>query len=114
MLYSILIYGCEAALEAWAREPAASALRPGVTLGPTLHLLPTSTAVTLRFGREPMVLDGPFTATNEQLLGICILDCPTLESAIDAAGRFTLESGALEIRPIAWLRLNHESRQWRA
>ena len=50
---------------------------------------------------EPLVIDGPFAETKEQLLGFYIVDCATLEAAIEAARQMGHgESGALEIRPV--------------
>jgi len=52
------------------------------------------------------VLDGPFAETKEQLLGFYVVECATLDEAIDAAKALAGPrsaaglSGALEIRPI--------------
>jgi hypothetical protein len=65
--------------------------------------MPTTTATHIRSGRDPTVIDGPFAETKEQLLGLYILDCPTLEDAIRAAKLLAREKphGTLEIRPVA-------------
>jgi hypothetical protein len=47
------------------------------------------------------VLDGPFAETKEQLLGFYLVDCKTLEEALDVARRLVGETGALEVRPLA-------------
>ena len=47
--------------------------------GPVARLMPTTAAVTVREGRELVVLDGPFAETKEQLLGFYIVDCANLE-----------------------------------
>ena len=76
-------------------------------LGPVARLLPTTAATTIRKGREPLVIDGPFAETKEQLLGFFIVDCPSLEDAIDAAcdlARASSSAGAFEVRPIALFR----------
>jgi hypothetical protein len=40
-------------------------------MGPSLRLLPTTAATTLRKAQEPpLVIDGPFAETKEQLLGL--------------------------------------------
>jgi hypothetical protein len=71
-------------------------------LGPVVRLMPTTAATTLRAGRETLVLDGPFAETKEQLLGFYIVDCATLEEAIEAARALKGEetAGAFEIRPL--------------
>jgi hypothetical protein len=69
--------------------------------------MPTTAATTLREGREPLVIDGPFAETKEQLLGFYVVDCATLEEAIDVARRLMVPRVAaglksvLEIRPIS-------------
>ena len=72
-------------------------------LGPVARLMPTTTATHLRAGKDPMVVDGPFAETKEQLLGFYIIDCPSLDDAIEAAQLLAREKphGTLEIRPVA-------------
>ena len=111
MFYCILCYNLESELEAWTREKEAAVLaqRELVThklategrLGPVGRLMPTTTAMTVRASREPLVLDGPFAETKEQLLGFYLVDCKSLEDALDVARRLMGDTGALEIRPLA-------------
>ena len=57
-------------------------------LGPVARLLPTTAATTLRKDREPpLVIDGPFAETKEQLLGFYVVDCADLEEALDDRAR---------------------------
>jgi hypothetical protein len=69
-------------------------------------LQPTATATTIRkeSGR-PLVLDGPFAETKEQLAGYYILDCENLDEAIAWAAKIPTAcrggEGCIEIRPIA-------------
>jgi len=69
------------------------------------QLEPVATARTVRVrnGRAA-VLDGPFAETKEQLLGFYIVDCASLDEAIDAAGQIKRdeEGGAFEIRPLRY------------
>jgi hypothetical protein len=46
------------------------------------------------------VLDGPFAETKEQLLGFFMIDCESLEEAIEYAKQLTTEDGAMEVRPV--------------
>lgn len=111
MQYCILCYSLESELEAWTREKEAAVLakRELVTqklamegrLGPVGRLMPTTTAMTVRANREPLVLDGPFAETKEQLLGFYVVDCKSLEEALEVAQRLVGDTGALEIRPLA-------------
>src|SRR5215813_13800916 len=85
MLYAILCYHNEAVVTAWTKEEddAVLAKRAKVTdklrangkLGPAIRLMPTTAATTVRMGREPLVLDGPFAETKEALLGFYVIDC---------------------------------------
>jgi hypothetical protein len=63
--------------------------------------MPTTTAVTVRASREPVILDGPFAETKEQLLGFYLVDCKSLQEALDVARGLVGETGALEVRPLA-------------
>ena len=71
-------------------------------LGPVARLLPTTAATTLRKDDPPLVLDGPFAETKEQLLGFYVVDCKNLDEALDAARDLAAVNpgGAYEIRPI--------------
>jgi hypothetical protein len=65
----------------------------------------TSTATTVRMQNgAPMITDGPFAETKEQLAGYYILDCKDLDEAIAWAARIPTACGGLqgcvEIRPI--------------
>lgn len=113
MLYAILCYHSEAAVGAWDKaEEAAVMERLAVVqrklaeqgrLGPVARLLPTTAATTLRKDREPpLVIDGPFAETKEQLLGFYMIECADLEEALAAAHELGAANpgGAYEIRPV--------------
>ena len=115
MLYAILCYHDEDVVGAWskAEDDAVLAKRAVVTdklaaqgrLGPVARLMPTSAAVTIRSGGEPLAVDGPFAETKEQLLGFYIVDCATLDEAIEVGRQMGRgESGAFEIRPLRLFR----------
>ncbi len=117
MLYALLCYDSEAVVTSWTREQDQAAvdrldavtrrLEAQGRLGPVLRLLPTTTATTVRKGQETLVLDGPFAETKEQLLGLFLVECDTLQEAIEAAtelGRASSSLGAYEIRPLALYR----------
>lgn len=110
MLYAVFCYNREEAVDAWpkAQDDAVmakhmaslQAIAAKRKLGPVARLMNTTTATTLRTGRETVVLDGPFAETKEQLLGFYVFDCESLEEAIELAKPFAVEGGALEIRPV--------------
>ena len=78
-------------------------------LGPVARLMPTTAATTLRKDRDPpLVIDGPFAETKEQLLGFFIIDCSDLSDAIATASELARANpgGAYELRPVSMLRSN--------
>ena len=117
MLYAILCYNSEEAVAAWPKpyhdqimaslDVVQDKLNKQGRLGPVARLLPTTAATTLRKGREDIVIDGPFAETKEQLLGFFIVDCASLDAAIEAAkdlAKANPVTGSYEIRPVAELR----------
>jgi hypothetical protein len=114
VLYAILCYNDETVTSALSKEKDDAVMRKLVAvqkplldqrrLGPVARLLPTTVATTLRKHSDPpMVLDGPFAETKEQLLGFYVVDCASLEDAL-AITRSLGEVnpvGSYEIRPIA-------------
>src|ERR1700759_2125118 len=95
MLYALLCYHSEEMVFSWSKEEDAAVmdrlfavqdrLAAQGKLGPSLRLMPTTAAVTLRKSDPPMVIDGPFAETKEQLLGFYILDLASLDDALDVA-----------------------------
>jgi hypothetical protein len=114
MLYAILCYHSEDVVCSWTKEEddavmaklaiVQEKLAKQGKLGPVARLTPTTAATTLRKDRDPpLVIDGPFAETKEQLLGFYIVDCATLDEALDIArelGRAN-PGGSYEIRPVA-------------
>lgn len=65
-------------------------------------LMPTETAttVTVRDGNT-VSTDGPFVETKEQLGGFYLLDCDSLDEAIELASKIpSAKWGSIEVRPI--------------
>ena len=112
MLYSILCYNVESIVSGWSREQDAAVMEKHFAiqekiaqagkLGPVVRLLPTTTATTVRGGDKPLVVDGPFAETKEQLLGFYVVDCESLDEVIEMAKQFAMPHGAMEIRPIMY------------
>ena len=114
MLYAIFCYDSEQTVGAWTKEEDDAAmvklsavqqnLAQAGKLGPVARLMPTKTARTLRKGRQTVVIDGPFAETKEQLLGFFIVDCASMEEALEAAaelGKASSSNGSYEVRPVA-------------
>jgi hypothetical protein len=113
MQYAILCYHDENVVSAWSKEEddavmaklsrVQEKLASQGKLGPVVRLLPTTAATTLRKDREPpLVIDGPFAETKEQLLGFYVVDCASLEEVLQIARELGAANpgGAYEIRPI--------------
>lgn len=116
MRYMFLIYGCEtdfAEVSAEDRERVTAGhwavmdeTRQRGVFQAGEPLQPTATATTIRKENgNPLVLDGPFAQTREQLAGYYILECKDLDEAIAWAAKIPTggkpSEGGVEIRPIA-------------
>ena len=117
MLYAILCYHDEAMVGSWSKDHDDAVMEKLAVvqdnlvkqgrLGPVARLLPTTAATTLRKeGDPPLVLDGPFAETKEQLLGFYIIEAKDLDDALGVArdlGRAN-PGGSYEIRPVGVFR----------
>lgn len=114
MLYAILCYNDEDVVWSWGQEEekkvmgrlavVCDRLTKAGKLGPSLRLLPTTSATTLRKTQEaPLVIDGPFAETKEQLLGFYVIDVADLDEALEVARELAAANpgGAYELRPVA-------------
>jgi hypothetical protein len=115
MQYAILCYHSEDVVCSWSKEEDDAVMaklkvvqddlvRAG-KLGPVARLMPTTAATTLRKATDPpLVIDGPFAETKEQLLGFYVVDAQSLDEVLEIArdlGRAN-PGGSYEIRPIAF------------
>jgi hypothetical protein len=113
MHYAILCYHSEDVVCSWTKEEDEAVMqklsvvqerlaREG-KLGPVVRLLPTTAAVTLKKDQEPpLVIDGPFAETKEQLLGFYVVECQSLDEVLEIARELGVANpgGSYEIRPI--------------
>jgi hypothetical protein len=112
MLFALLAYHVEELIDALTPAEDAALMAdlrqvqarmfPAGELGPAARLGPTAGARTVRRGERPLVIDGPFAETKEQLLGFYILNVPDIEQAIEAAEAMGAvnPTAVYEIRPI--------------
>ena len=109
MKYMLLVYSDE---NVWAEGERAQCMaestalthelhKAGKFLGALpLHPVATATSVRVRDGK-PVVTDGPFAETREQLGGYFLIDARDLDEAIAIAGRIpAARVGTVEIRPV--------------
>jgi hypothetical protein len=110
MLYTLLCYNKEEVVWSWSKEEDDAVMarlskvherltREG-KLGPSLRILPTTAATTLR---QNLVMDGPFAETKEQLLGFYLIEVDDLEAALDVARQLqeANPTSTYEVRPVA-------------
>jgi len=115
MQYAILCYHQEDVVGAWSKEQDDAVMAKLMVvqeklikqgrLGPVARLLPTTAATTLRKDSDPpLVIDGPFAETKEQLLGFYVIDCNSLDQALETARELAAANpgGSYEIRPIGY------------
>ena len=112
MQYLLTIYIDESAVDAVPPEQGvkvteayealtAELKQAGVFLGGEgLQRTSTATTVRVRDG-EPLLTDGPFAETREQLGGFYLLECRDLDEAIGWATQIPgAQAGAIEVRPV--------------
>jgi hypothetical protein len=113
MQYLLLIYGDEANyagmseaegqadMQRWAEYTQALKDSGAYKGGEALQPVATATSLHSNSGDQPLVSDGPFAETKEQLGGFYLLDVPDLDAAIKAAGMCPgLRHGTIELRPV--------------
>ena len=112
MLYTLLCYNSEDMVFSWSQEEDDAVmerlhqvhgkLHSQGKLGPSLRLMATTTAATLRKSDPPVVVDGPFAETKEQLLGCYVVDVENLDEALAIAKDLGQANpgGSYEIRPV--------------
>jgi hypothetical protein len=73
----------------------------GILLPGGHELRPASYSRTVRArGDEVLVSDGPFAETKEQIGGFDVLECASLDEAIEVAGKHPVTRfGAIDVRP---------------
>jgi len=115
MKYAILIYGSLEARQAWqdsAEDHKAAGLQAYADLNHDLsesgELVTTEALadpsltrhVTIRDG-QTVTGDGPYAEVKELLAGFYVVDCDSIERAVEIAGRIPeLASGRIEVRPV--------------
>ncbi len=112
MRYLALIYSNEAT-EAPAGSPEQAAMMAGYAAfgeeagrrgaiegGERLRYVADAKTVRVRDGK-PTSVDGPFAETREQLGGFYVLNCKTIDEAVELAAMIPgARTGSVEVRPI--------------
>ena len=127
MRYLLTIYVDESAIEATTPDESKRVMDAYTTLsrewadhGIMLSgegLDPSSTATVVRVrGGERLITDGPFAESKEQLGGYYVLDCGSIDEAIEQAARLPgAQRGAVEVRPVInYEAMGTEAPDWRS
>ena len=119
MQYMLLIHGdeqgwaalSEDARDGWMEKWGAyvTELREKGAMVGGEQLQPTSTATTvqIREGAKPLVTDGPYAETKEQLGGYFLIEVETVDEALEWAGK--IPHGTVEVRPVLPMRVESSS-----
>jgi hypothetical protein len=112
MKYLLTLYGDETRYDERTPEQQAegmkrwdaytqAAIDAGVLAGGE-GLQPSATATTVAIPEsgDPIVSDGPFADTKEQLGGYYLLNCKDLDDALGWAKRIPMPGGTVEVRPV--------------
>lgn len=112
MKYLALIYADENAWESFSDEERAAgyaqytafadeARAAGVLVGgDELDSVRTATTVRVREG-QTQVVDGPYAETKEALGGFFVLECDSIDEAVDWAAKIPgAHHGSVEVRPV--------------
>ncbi len=115
MYYSILIYMADGVFESLPQEQQDAFMEIHRDIQETqaakgdyavARLMPVTNAVTVRDGggpdKAPLIVDGPFAETKERFVGFYVVDCETLDEAIEIAKPLAAGYGAIEVRPVGW------------
>ena len=112
MRYMLLIYGDESRWESWTEAETQADMERWYAYGAELDaanaqlageaLQPTATATSVRDEEgKPLVTDGPFAETKEQLAGFYMIEADDLDAAIAWAHKCPAATyGTIEVRPI--------------
>ena len=111
MKYMLLVYHNEQHFSALGEATHAAMLEESIRLAREITagkqclaapLQPTSTATCVQVrNNKPVITDGPYAETHEQLAGYFLIDAQNLDGAIAIATRVPgARIGTIEIRPI--------------
>ena len=112
MKYLLLMYADETIISNYSKEEFQEAAKTWTALVEDMTaagvlisnsgLAPVANATTVRVREgKPLITDGPFAETHEQLGGYILVECKDLDEAIRWAEKVpTAQYGSLEIRPL--------------
>jgi hypothetical protein len=87
-------------LERWSAFDDEAVARGAMIACEPLEGSAVATTIHVRENGDRIVTDGPFAETKEQLGGFCVLDCESLDEALEWAGKVPMRAGSIEVRPV--------------
>lgn len=116
MLYSILIYAAEGAIDQLDDQAKRAYLEAHQALQHSLkenggfvsaQLMHSQSATTLHGPSndrpKPITVDGPFSESKEQFVGFYLINCEDIDAVRQYAERLLKPHTSLEIRPVQWM-----------
>jgi hypothetical protein len=110
VLFSILLFDTDESVAGTTHEEEAALMKRHFAvqaklvaegrLGPVVRLGPSHQAKTYRPRRKPVIIDGPFAETKEQLLGLYMVECPSMDDALEIARSLPVLNTSFEVRPV--------------
>jgi hypothetical protein len=92
--------GMKAVMDQWDSFTKESVENGAFIAGEALQPKETASTVRIKEGAEPIVSDGPFAESKEQLGGFYLLECKDLDEALDYARKIPFRDGWVEVRPV--------------
>jgi hypothetical protein len=90
----------KAAMDRWQEFTKRAVDNGAFIAGEALEPTAAATTVKIKEGEEPIVSDGPFAESKEQLGGFYLFECKDLDEAIEYAKGIPFQDGTVEIRPV--------------
>jgi hypothetical protein len=90
----------KAVMDRWDTYTRESVDNGAFIAGEALQPSGTATTVKIKEGEDPVVTDGPFAESKEQLGGFYLFECKDMDEAIEYAKGIPFQDGTVEIRPV--------------
>ena len=90
----------KAVMDRWAAYGKEAVDNGAFLAGEGLQESSTASTVKIKEGQDPVVSDGPFAESKEQLGGFYLLECKDLDEALEYAKKIPFLNGSVEVRPV--------------
>ena len=90
----------KASMDRWDEYTKRAVDNGAFIAGEALQPSTAASTVKIKEGEEPIVSDGPFAESKEQLGGFYLFECKDLDEALEYAKGIPFEDGTVEVRPV--------------